>query len=254
MKNFNSNKNFERFLQNQNIKIEHDIQAMYQVHVITNMNSLLDSFQFNNKYQICRGRKADTKLRNNTEISCTDPAGKKSNLSNPSLSNSQASASTLDEDSNSLSTNVTGEDSNLSSSDEKSINSNSTDPDFICIIGEDPTDGGKWIMAIEVKNPWIDYEGPFDQNEINLFDGKIDGEFEQVIIYMQNYNLKYSVLTNFMYHWFFKFENGMFYITKKLDLNAFNNKTIYEWLFVLINDNQNNPLKQDDFEKLKVKN
>ena len=210
---------------------------MYQVHIVSNINSILDSFQLDKKHQICRGRKANAL---NNPVNSSIPYGD---------SNSQDSIYIAGE--NSTTFNAAN---SIPDDDAICFRTNFAYPDFICIIGDDPTDAKNWKMAIEVKNPWIDYKGPFDQNTTKTeFNEQIGGEYEQVIKYMENYNLKYSVLTNFIFHWFFKFENGNFYITERLDLNELKNHTIYEWLFALINDNEKNPLNENEIIQLKVK-
>ncbi len=119
-------------------------------------------------------------------------------------------------------------------------------------------------MVIEIKNPWCDLIGPFDldSDSDSDSDSKFDsgpsylrGEFKQVIDYMNEFNLKYSILSDFINHWIFYKENDSsheIYISKKLDLNSNDKPTIYQCLFALLYDIHKNPQPQSNLEYISL--
>ncbi len=91
-------------------------------------------------------------------------------------------------------------------------------------------------ICIEIKTPWIIYNSNYKKTKNKTSESNIHEEFKQVIGYMQQNDLVYSILSNFVYHWFFKYEKECkkVFITEAKDLNKYENPSIYKCLFGLL--------------------
>lgn len=166
---FNDNETMKNFFTNLYVNREDDVQALYQYHIISNMNSLLNAFDDLKEF----------KLRRMGKTTKGDKV-----------------------------------------------------PDFILEKNE------QIKICIEIKTPWIIYNCNYKKTRNKSEESDIREEFKQVIGYMKQYGVEYSILSNFVYHWFFKYEKDgeseKILITEAKDLNKSENPSIYKCLFGLL--------------------